>query len=522
MTTDAPTLPVTVTLAPTCFVAVESAADSVCRRVEVELSELTANLGVHARPVVELEADNATVADEFVRVFVHRVQCPFFRPALAEALAYAEGTPRIAIDTDAVLEHLLGASDSNAERISEVLALVACEAVSGQPRVLLGPTTDDAAHAPLDLGMSIAGRGEGAQDPVSERGEPDESLIATLAARTIDIHVDPEYLRLLTSADPRAEQFPLLRDGLFVELGLPLPPFHFRPDPSLRPRGFAFRINAIRTLPRIGLSPGTLLVNESTERLAEHHSVDGEPTLNPATYKPGALVNGRDKEALEKEGLTTWDSFEFLVLSLAAAVRRRAHALMTRDVAAAKVQELGYVFPALGAAASTYAAPDSLAPVLRELLLDAVPIRNLRRILELLIRDQTADGPSDRRDRTAFVRAGMADLIAHNAARGTATIVTYLLDPQIEDALARGNALPAGGEEPLPERLRAAVRAELAQLPPTALVPALLTQDEVRRPLRDLLRHEFPQMRVLGYGDLPPERNVQPVARISWAPIAAD
>jgi type III secretory pathway component EscV len=45
--------------------------------------------------------------------------------------------------------------------------------------------------------------------------------------------------------------------------------------------------------------------------------------------------------------------------------------------------------------------------------------------------------------------------------------------------------------------------------------PAVLTSDELRRPLRDLLRPQFPGVVVLGYGDLPPDFNVQPVARIS-------
>ena len=56
---------------------------------------------------------------------------------------------------------------------------------------------------------------------------------------------------------------------------------------------------------------------------------------------------------------------------------------------------------------------------------------------------------------------------------------------------------------------------ELSSLPLTAQVPVLLTRQEVRRPLRALLRSEFPEITVLSYGDLPPHYNVQPVARIS-------
>jgi type III secretory pathway component EscV len=119
----------------------------------------------------------------------------------------------------------------------------------------------------------------------------------------------------------------------------------------------------------------------------------------------------------------------------------------------------------------------------------------------------------------ALIRSGLADVIASKAARGTATVVVYLLDPAIEDAIAAhgDGTAPADGEEPLADRLCAAVRHELSYLPQLALRPAILTQEHLRRPLRELLRHELPRTTILSYGDLPPDFNVQPVARVTWA-----
>jgi len=183
-------------------------------------------------------------------------------------------------------------------------------------------------------------------------------------------------------------------------------------------------------------------------------------------------------------------------------------------------ESLGYAFPALGDAARVHAPPDALAPLLRELLLDGVPIRNMRRIVELVLRART-NGAAEQGglDGVAFIRSGLADAITHKAARGTETVVVYLLDAELEEAIAahRDGKAPTGPEEPLADRLCAAVQNELSYLPPTAQVPALLTQNDLRRPLRDLLRHDFPRMTILGNGDLPPDHNVQPVARITWA-----
>jgi flagellar biosynthesis component FlhA len=183
-------------------------------------------------------------------------------------------------------------------------------------------------------------------------------------------------------------------------------------------------------------------------------------------------------------------------------------------------QQLGQAFPVLEEAARTYAPPDVLAPVLRDLLFDGISVRNLYRIMELLLRHETVQALARFPDPIAFVRTGLADVIAHKFAVETdETLLAYLVDPEIEDAIASywDGSEPAGGEEPLPERLSAAVRAELSGLRTSSHIPAILSRDELRRPLRALLRHEFPRIPILAYGDLPPSYNVQPVARISWA-----
>jgi hypothetical protein len=518
MKQDARALPVTVALKPPLFASVEAAATSVRPRIEAELSELLRDLGVPRQPEVNFQESDPQPTTPLVSLYVAGRPCRFPATAIADALAYVDSTPQVAMDTTAVLDRLQGPHGLGSEQVAELVASVCRAAVSAQPGILITPTDDAALHAAVSLGMSIADRDHVAQEPASGSGDPVERLIGALAAKTIDIHIDPAYLRILTTDGAAEELFRFTRDGLFTELGLPLLPFHLRPDPSLRPAAFAFRINSVRTPPRIGLPAGTILVNDTSERLALQN-INADPTLNPATHQPAALVTQEHKDSLEAQGITTWDAFGFLILNFAATVRRAAHALMTRGVAANMTEQLWRAFPFLGEAARTHVPPDVLAPVLRELLLDGVPVRNLRCILELVLRQETAGAPGHFPDRVAYVRSGLADLIAHKFARGTATVVVYLLDPELEDAIAGDwdGSKPTGSEEPLPERLSAALRAELSHLPPTAQVPLLLTRDELRRPLRSLLRPEFPQMTFLAYGDLPPSYNVQPVARISLA-----
>lgn len=50
----------------------------------------------------------------------------------------------------------------------------------------------------------------------------------------------------------------------------------------------------------------------------------------------------------------------------------------------------------------------------------------------------------------------------------------------------------------------------------TAQNPVILTTTGIRQRLRHLIEKEFPQLAVLGYQELEPYVNVQPIARISW------
>lgn len=125
-------------------------------------------------------------------------------------------------------------------------------------------------------------------------------------------------------------------------------------------------------------------------------------------------------------------------------------------------------------------------------------------------------------DRVAFVRAGLRDAIAHKYARGTQTLDVYLLDPEIERALAAYPAPesvrqpPKGLDDTLYTRIANTVRSELEHLPPMAQLPVILTRDDLRATVSATLAQEFPQLAVVSYADLPPNWNIQQVAHISW------
>jgi type III secretion protein V len=319
------------------------------------------------------------------------------------------------------------------------------------------------------------------------------------------VSIHPDYLHELSLADNRNDLFPFMWDGLFQELGLLRPPSRWRLDRSLRERGFQLRTAGITGVPWVGLELGRVLVNDSAERLALL-GVDAVPTLNPATRQPAAIAGADRKDFLEAAGLTTWDPWGYLILSCAVTLRENAWRFMTLPVTGSMLELLGRASPEVANAVREVVPREVLPRVLRELLFDQVSVRDLRGICEALLRGWT-DPEQSNSDPVMLARHRQRFAIAEKAGRGTNTIVVYLLDARFEAQDLSDSAESAG--------LRAALATEMAHLPQTAQRPAVLTQDARRRDVRRVLRHRFPSMTVLGYGDIPRDWNIQPVARIS-------
>jgi len=467
--------------------------------------------------------------------------------------------------------------DLHHKRLVEFLSLVCLEAIKRQPDVLLGrdqvaayqaslpaPTNEpDATWPPdrawlltalrkvLSLKISIADKQVVAmtlrEGLANGRSKEDvgEDLIVALHPDVIEIQLPQEFLRRLTTDNSKngPDMFPFLRDGLFTELGLLYPKFRFAPVENLKPNCFAFKINHLTTLPWMSLESDQCLVNDTPERM-RLLNIEGRATTNPATGYPGCVIDLRFRDFAETAGLTAWDQMQHLILCFCASLRENSFCFLHYKIVGDSLEKLENEFPALVKAAQDNLSIEQITRILRALVGEGISIRNLMLILErLLDYDYGFDDASrylilddrpnsyweldvaqreDVINQVSFVRAGMKRQISNMYARSTNTLVVYLLDAQIEQILSEGQALRVSEEGvaqldvSMCEKIIDAVKKELAHLPPTAMIPALLTSVEVRPLLRQVIATEFPRLPVvIAYHELAPDLNIQPVARIS-------
>lgn len=536
-------------------------------RVAQQVVELLDVLGVPGEAQVEIVASRAD-DDRWMRVVINGRRCGYSDQLVQRVLSYVNGVVHDPYSASSDVLAWLTASE-DVERVSGFVGLLCREAIVLQPDVLLGveqlnayremlPVSADAStwfsnvdtlHAILSrvlrLRISLADRQAVAahldQAQQSNRSIEDtvEDVVAALLPQAIEVRLPADELYDLTTryADDEHDEFVLLRDGLFYELGLRYPEFRFTPASELGANSFAFTINHVRTLPRIGLRADQCLVNDSVERL-RLIGIDAVAAANPANRNEAALIALADRDKAERAGLNTWDQLGYLVLCLSSELRAHSICFVDRGFATRCLDQLSHAFPDLVGVARDQLSVEQITRVFRALVAEEISIRNMRRVLEQVINfDFIIADPGkyiifddrlpihetiqeDVQHLAAYARMGMSRYISHKYTRGQNTLIVYLLDPAIEQRLATGGVLQIDGT--LDSHLSAseqdaivnAVRAEAGALPAGTSMPTILTSIDARLAMRSLIAAELPYLPVLAYNELAPDLNIQPIARI--------
>jgi type III secretory pathway component EscV len=337
-----------------------------------------------------------------------------------------------------------------------------------------------------------------------------ELVIEALRPAAIEARVEPAYLaQIATTNTAEAGLFPFLRDGLYTDIGVRLPTLRLVPDRDLPPGCFAIRINDITMPPVAGPFPGECLVNASVEQIA-HIAPVARAALNPATDFLGAYVPVASSDELVAQGYTTWDPAQHLVLALADTARAHAARVVDQGVIDRELDLFRQLYPAL-ASSITRALPVSrLTRLLRALLEERVPVRDLRRLFGGLADVAVTGLPESDEALLATARQAAGEIISSRAAEHGA-IVAYLVEPSLErDVTASDDRVAKAARE----SLIAALDAELANLPAAARRPLILVRASTRLAVRRAIVGTRPRMPVLAYEELDPAVNVQPIARL--------
>ncbi len=214
------------------------------------------------------------------------------------------------------------------------------------------------------------------------------------------------------------ELIPFMRDGLFVELGVRFPGVRARGNPGLPPGAYQIQINEVPVVTGQA-TLGHILVNDTVDRL-RLMNVEGFEAMNPATRQPAAWVPEQNKEMLEAAGLTTWDVPGYMILHLAAVLRRHAREFVGVQEVQTMLDQLEKAFPAIvKEVVPKVVTVLKLTDILGRLVEEEISIRDLRGILQAIAEHGQLEADSVML--TEHVRSSLRSATCHTSTRAART-----------------------------------------------------------------------------------------------------
>jgi type III secretion protein V len=260
--------------------------------------------------------------------------------------------------------------------------------------------------------------------------------------------------------------------------------------------------------------------------------VKGRELIDGSTQK--TIISAEEKVRCEAAGYSTIAPTEFILGEMERAIRDRAELFLTTYC----LDNLRTSSPQLVDAACQRIGTPTILRVLEGMLMEGLSIRDLRGICESLLAidsvttvDQSKfivffppltnicavrqEKTLEALDDLDYLNCARMSMKSYFSAKHTTdgTLIVYLIDPQLEQRIARADVDPLTEDER--QRLLAALEAEIGSLPVTVKLTTILTTVEARHQLWTLIEREFRRYPVLTYTELSPELNIQPIARIN-------
>jgi flagellar biosynthesis protein FlhA len=353
----------------------------------------------------------------------------------------------------------------------------------------------------------------GAAAPSAEKKAEDEA-VELLKVDRIGLEIGYRLIPLVQdkSGTGILDHVAQLRRRFAQREGIVLPAVRIKDNVRLEPSAYRILLGG-QEVARGTIEPGQFMAMDPGTASGK---LRGKPTKDPAFGLPAWWIGATQRDEAELAGYTVIDPTSVLVTHLSEVIRTALHEILSRDDVKEMVEHVKKSSPAV---------VDELIPaklgygdvqqVLRNLLAEGVPVRNMPAILEAM-----ADGLTRTKDPEALselvrTRLGRALCELHADRAGTLHAVT--LDPAIEARLAAAVGATRDPEaQPVSpaylQRLVERIGASVVLASKSGKDAVVLARSNVRRFLNELVRASLPKVAVLSYNEVVPARAVETAA----------
>jgi flagellar biosynthesis protein FlhA len=300
-----------------------------------------------------------------------------------------------------------------------------------------------------------------------------------------------------------------IRRQIASETGMVVPPVHVADNLQLGPRAYVILVRGIEVT-RGELYPDRLLaINPGTASVP----IDGTPTREPAFGLPAWWIPTDERDRAAAANYTVVDPTTALSTHLSEVIRSFLPDLLGRQQTKEMVDRIAEVSPKLvEELIPKVVSLGDVQRVLRQLLRERVPIRDLATILEAV-----ADAASITKDPDQLVEAVRASLgraICRVYQTEKGDLPTINLAPSLEERLLQSIvrtehgtvlAIDPTDAQTIASRIARALETAVAQ-------PVLLCTPALRPHLWRLFSRVLPQVGVLSHNEVPGHVRVAPIA----------
>ena len=342
----------------------------------------------------------------------------------------------------------------------------------------------------------------------SKESAPTIAKLAPSFAVPLAIRFSPQLASLI-DAGKLDDAFEQGRRALTADLGLPFPRTALWISEDLTGHSYQLIVQDVPSVP-VDLPPGLSVLREVPDALRPQC----EERRNVAGLAHSYWI---DTEKVPAESSNALVSREALIAGHAIAqLGAEAKLFVGLQETQWLLERAGTEYPGLVAEVQKALPAQRIAEVLRRMLEERVPIRNMRAILESLI----IWGPKEKDLLmvTEYVRGDIGRFIAHRATGGTGELPTIVLDPNVEQTIRQSiKPTPAGNFLALEPSTIDALLGNLEGLcgPAPAERLAIVTAMDIRRYVRRMIEHRFPALPVYSFQELGSDAHLTPVGRLS-------
>ncbi|WP_444994685.1 flagellar biosynthesis protein FlhA [Aliikangiella sp. IMCC44359] len=324
--------------------------------------------------------------------------------------------------------------------------------------------------------------------------------------------------RLIPMVDPSQDgklmgRIKGVRKKISQELGFLISPVHIRDNLDLSPNAYRIAI--------LGATVGEAEVYPEKEMAINPGQVfgalEGIAAKDPAFGLEAVWIESEQKDNAQALGYTVVDASTVIATHLSHLVQNHAAELFGHEEAEQMLKGLAKSAPKL---AETLVPENitlgTLVKVLQSLLLEQVPLKDMRTIAETLA--EFSNRSQDPAVLTSAVRIALSRLIIQNINGLAPEIPVVTLAPDLEQILQQSLTSSSGdvvGIEPgLADRIQSSLKEVVAQQEAAGQPAILLTAPALRLSLAKFARFGIKGLHVLSYQEIPDNKQIKVIATV--------